>query len=88
MGVHQTKTFMSGNSVAVRLPKELDIKPGTPVRIERQGGQIIIRPEAEEDPEEARRALQQLVDDLRAIGRAGVVQERDVIEFPDRPGLY
>lgn len=88
MGVHQTKTFMSGNSVAVRLPKELDIKPGTPVRIERQGSQIIIRPEAEEDPEEARRALQQLVDDLRAIGRPGIIEERDPDIFPDRPGLY
>ncbi|HEX4693171.1 antitoxin [Sphingomonas sp.] len=88
MAVHQTKTFKSGNSVAVRLPKGFGFAPGTPVTIQRNGDALTIRPA--NDPAEARRKLRQLVADLRAIGRAGEIQGRDEvgIEFPDRPGLY
>lgn len=88
MGIHQTKTFMNGNSVAVRLPKELNVRPGTSVQIERQGDQIVIRPEMAEDPAEVRRKMKRLIADLDAIGRPGVVEERDPDIFPDRPGLY
>ena len=88
MGAHQTKTFMSGNSVAVRLPRELDIKPGTPVIIEQEGSGIVIRPAASETPEELRRRMTKLIADLDAIGRPGEVEERDPDIFPERPGLY
>ena len=88
MGIHQTKTFMNGNSVAVRLPKELNVRPVTSVQIERQGDEIVIRPETAENPAEVRRKMKQLLTNLDAIGRPGVIEERDPDIFPDRPGLY
>lgn len=83
MGVHQTKTFQSGNSVAIRLPKELGIEAGTSVTIERHGRKLIVRRADEEDPEEAKRDLAALLNDLRSL-RVGVVQPRDIIDVPVR----
>lgn len=88
MGAHDTKMFMSGNSEAVRLPKGMGFGPSTPVRLERDGDRVVIRPVAAEDAEDARRRLAQLIADLNAIGRPGVIQRREPIECPDRPGLY
>jgi len=90
MGVHETKTFKSGNSVAVRLPKGFGFAPGTPVSLKQDDGMVVMRPTGIEDPEEVRRELRQLLDDLDAIGRPGEIQDRESIriEFPDRPGLY
>ena len=86
MGVHQTKTFMSGNSVAVRLPRDLGFAADQRVTIERNGDEVTIRPV--DGREEAKRRLKALCDDLRAMGpMPGGVQERDPFEFPDRPGL-
>lgn len=86
MGVHETKTFMSGNSVAVRLPKSLGFRPDQRVVIEQDGASIRIKPA--EDPEQVRRELRKLYEDMLAIGRPpGGVQDRDPFEFPDRPGL-
>ena len=83
----RARTFKSGNSEAVRLPKGLGFGIGAEVRIERDGNRVILTPVA--DPAEARRRLEQLIDDLQAIGRPGEVQDREEvrIEFPDRPGL-
>lgn len=39
-----TKTFKSGNSVAVRLPKALGIKEGTEMRVREEKGRYIIEP--------------------------------------------
>lgn len=39
-----TRTFKSGNSVAVRLPKALGIQPGTAVRVREERGQYIVEP--------------------------------------------
>ncbi len=39
-----TKTFKSGNSVAVRLPKSLGIEPGTEVRVREDRGKYVIEP--------------------------------------------
>lgn len=88
MGVHETKTFKSGNSEAVRIPKELAFGLDVPVTLERTGDSVVIRPVAVEDPEEVRRQLDQFLADMDAIGRPGVVQKREPFEFPDRPGLY
>lgn len=88
MGVHETRTFKCGNSEAVRLPKEFAFGPGTPVRLERDGDAVVIRPVLAEDPEEVRRQLRRLIADLNAIGRAGEIETREPIDFPDRPGLY
>lgn len=86
MGVVDSKTFKSGNSIAVRLPKEVAFAPDLRVTIERNGDVLTIRPAV--DPAEEKRKLRELVATLRAIGRVGEVSEREPIEFPDRPGLY
>lgn len=85
MGAHETKTFRSGNSVALRLPKALAIGPDERMLIEQDGDVLTIR--RLHDPAEEKRKLEQLVADLRAIGRPGVIEKREPIEFPERPGL-
>jgi antitoxin VapB len=44
MGVVASKTFKSGNSIAVRLPKTIAFPADTPVTIERHGDTLTIRP--------------------------------------------
>ena len=39
-----TKTFKSGNSVAVRLPKALGVAPGVEMRVREERGRYIIEP--------------------------------------------
>lgn len=39
-----TKAFKSGNSVALRLPKALGIKPGTEMRIRKEGDGYVFEP--------------------------------------------
>lgn len=86
MGVHETKTFKSGDGEAVRLPKELAFGPGTPVTVERTGDTLTIR--AVSDPEREKAELAQLLDDLAAIGApSDGVQKREPFEWIDRPGL-
>lgn len=85
MGAHETKTFKSGNSVALRLPKALGVGPNERVVIERNGDVLTVR--RLHDPAEAKRKLHALVEALRALPRPGEVQKRDPFEFPDRPGL-
>jgi antitoxin VapB len=84
MTAHATRTFKSGNSEAIRLPKGLGFGIGTEVRIEREGDRLVVTPV--HDPEAARAANRKLVEDLRAI-RGGVNlprQEREPFEFPER----
>ena len=86
MGIHETKTFKSGNSEAVRLPKELAFGPGTSVTMERTGDTLTIR--AVLDPERERAELNRFLDDMLAIGTpADGVQARIPFEWIDRPGL-
>jgi antitoxin VapB len=44
MAMKTTKTFKSGNSVAVRLPKSLGVEPGTEMRVREEQGRYIIEP--------------------------------------------
>lgn len=39
-----TRTFKSGNSVAVRLPKALGIEAGTEMRVREEHGKYVIEP--------------------------------------------
>ena len=81
-----TRTFQSGNSVAVRLPKGFAIPVGADVEMDKTGDTVTIR--VTRDREEVRRQLRKLTADLEAIGTPpGGVQKRDPFEFPDRPGL-
>jgi antitoxin VapB len=46
-GIMTTKIFMSGNSQAVRIPKEFQLE-GTEVEIIKRGNELILRPIEEE----------------------------------------
>ena len=68
MNAVSSKTFKSGNSVAVRLPKEIAFPPDTRVVVERSGDVLTIRPAT--DPAEEKRKVLALVESLRALGRS------------------
>lgn len=82
----KTNAFKTGNSVAVRLPKEFGIRAGEGLELVRRGRTIEIRPAIDAAQERAR--LKALADALAAIGPIDGDREDGRIEFPDRPGLY
>jgi antitoxin VapB len=83
---HSSRTFKSGNSVAVRLPKGFAIPAGVDIQLAKTGDTVTIK--LMRDPAEVRRRLRQLTADLEAIGAPpDGVQQRDPFDWPDRPGL-
>jgi antitoxin VapB len=83
-----SRTFKSGNSEAVRLPKGYGFGPGTEVQIERDGDRLVLTPVAGE-AERWRRDAERLVEDLRRL-RGGEVVAREVRDtdwWPERPRL-
>ena len=80
-----TKTFKSGNSVAVRLPKGFAIDAGVEVELDKNGDVVTIRI-AREDAEERRRMLAGL-EALDALPKPSRPEKREPIEFPDRTCL-
>ncbi len=86
MGIVDSKTFKSGNSIAVRLPREVAFAPDIAVTIERHGNVLTIRPA--DDPAEALARNRRLVEKLMAIGPADEVEQYDsTLTGPERPGL-
>lgn len=85
MSAVNSRTFKSGNSIAVRLPKEVALAPGMAVTIERSGDVLTIRPAV--DPAEEKRKLRKFIEALSALPKPPEVEKREPIEFPDRPGL-
>jgi antitoxin VapB len=86
MTAHETKIFKSGNSVAVRLPKEFGFAEGTSVLMEQRGGSLVIRPAT--DLEEEKRRVRELIAGLRAIGfPEDGIQPRPEFEAPERIDL-
>jgi antitoxin VapB len=85
MGKIETRTFKSGNSVAVRLPKELGFASDTAVTLEKVGDTISIR--AVDDAADGKARVARLIAALEAIGPVGEIQKREPIEFPERRGL-
>jgi antitoxin VapB len=75
-----SKTFRSGNSEAVRLPKEVAFGADVEVIIRRVGDTLTITPK--------QKTMADLVRRLREIGPPpDGVQPREPIEWPERPGL-
>ena len=80
MNAVTTRTFRSGNSEAVRLPKEMAFGEGVEVEIVRSGDVVTIR-------KKARFSGRDLIEALDALPTPKQVQPREPIEFPERPGL-
>lgn len=81
-----TRTFKSGNSVAVRLPKGFDIPEGVEVVLDKVGNTVSLK--LSEDGRHTRERMRRLVEKLERIGPVGEIERRERIEFPDHPGLY
>jgi antitoxin VapB len=79
MTAHTTKTFRSGNSEAVRLPKDIGFGEGVEVEVVRDGDSVTIR--------RKRMSNRDLVAMLRQLPKPASVQAREPFEVPDRPGL-
>jgi antitoxin VapB len=82
----KSSTFKSGNSVAVRLPKEFGIGAGQGVELVQRGRNVEIRPVIDLAYERAQLAA--LAQELAEIGPIDGDSNDGRIEFPDRPGLY
>ena len=83
----RTRTFKSGNSVAVRLPKGFAIPAGAELEMDKTGDTVTIR--VTRDTAEAQRRMRATFEAMLAIGTPpGGVQKRDPFDFPDRPGLF
>jgi antitoxin VapB len=80
-----TRTFKSGNSVAVRLPKGFAIPEGTEVELDKNGDVVTIR--LTRDAAEERRRMLAGLDALKALPKPPRIQKREPIEFPERRGL-
>jgi antitoxin VapB len=81
----QTRTFKSGNSIAVRLPKSFDIPAGAEVEVSKAGNRVTIQ--LARDDAEAKRRMIQALDALKALPKPPRIEKREPIEFPDRRGL-
>jgi len=85
MSVHETRTFKSGNSVALRLPKSLAIGPDERMVIEQTGDVLTVR--RLKDPAEEKRKVAELIASLRALPKPPHVEKRQAPIPPVRRGL-
>lgn len=74
-----SRTFRSGNSDAVRLPKEVSFGPGVEIEIERKGDVVTLRP--------VQMSMKDVVARLRTLPKPSTAEVREPIQFPERPGL-
>jgi antitoxin VapB len=79
MGVYTTKTFRSGNSEAIRLPKEIAYGEGVELVIERIGDTLRIYPKA-------RISIAEMIARLEALPVPDEKFERLPWDWPDRDG--
>ena len=81
MTVITSRTFRSGNSAAVRLPKEVAYGEDIEVTIERNGNVLMIMPKR-------KRSIAEMLARMAEIGAPeDGVQKREPIEVPERPGI-
>ncbi len=74
-----TRTFRSGNSEAVRLPRDMAFGPDVELTLVRSGDVLTITPR--------RMSPRELVRRLRELPAPSSVGMRDEIEIPERDGL-
>ena len=79
MTIARTKTFRSGNSEAVRLPREVAYGVDVELVIARSGDVMTIYP--------AHLTIPAMIDRLKSLPAPPSVERRDVEELPERPGL-
>jgi antitoxin VapB len=77
--VKTTKTFKSGNSVAVRLPKALGVEAGTEMRVREERGKYVLEP--------VRKARRQKIDLTGIYGSMPRLKaiKRDEDDYEDIP---
>jgi antitoxin VapB len=73
------RIFRSGNSAAVRLPKDVALAVGAEVTIVRSGDVLTIYP--------TRPPIAEMVRALEALPRPRAIETRDDEPVPERPGL-
>ena len=79
MTVTKTRTFRSGNSEAIRLPKEVAFWKELELVIVRSGDVLTLYPATTSIPE--------MIARLAALPRPPSIEERDDEELPERAGL-
>lgn len=79
MTITRSKTFKSGNSEAVRLPKEVAFGEDVELVVVRSGDVMTLYP--------ARLSLGEMAQRLLAMPAPGEIEERDVDELPEPRGL-
>jgi antitoxin VapB len=79
MTVARSRTFRSGNSEAIRLPRDVAFGPDVELVIVRSGDVMTIYPAAMSIPTMIKR--------LRSLPAPPTIERRDDEELPERPGL-
>ena len=79
MMIAKTRTFRSGNSEAVRLPKYAALGEGVELVVVRSGNVVTLCPAATSIPE--------MIARLNALPRPTSIEERDDEELPEPAGL-
>lgn len=79
LAITRSKTFRSGNSEAIRLPRNVAFGPDVELVIVRSGEVMTVYP--------AGSSLTDMTARLNALPRPASVESRDTEEVPDRPGL-
>ena len=79
MATAKTRTFRSGNSEAVRLPKDVAYGEDVELVIVRSGDVLTLYPAATSIPE--------MIERLAALPTPPSIEARDTEEFPERAGL-
>lgn len=79
MPTASSKTFKSGNSEAVRLPKDIAYGREVDLTIVRSGDVLTVYP--------ARSSLAEMAKKLESLPRPPAIEVRDEEELPERPGL-
>ena len=82
MATIRTKTFKSGNSEAVRLPKEIAFGAGVELIAVRSGDVLTLYP-----AQKTKLSFTEMLNELAKLPKPDSVEEREPIEFPERPGL-